>query len=537
MHDSMSVCTFYYNKLNRRGQNHSGGRMRRNRKKDKASANQNQQFSYAGIKLQTSLDANVQLFQQIFNNDETLLVRFFENQQEPLIKCCVLYIDGMIDIDIVGEHVIHPIMENSELSITDDIIAGLQTHVIFSNHTERTPDVKKLTMAIVQGNTILFVEGAQDGLILSTEGWKSRPIMEPQSERVNRGPREGFTESIMTNLTLIRRRMKTPSLKMKFITMGVRTNTNVCICYIDGIVNQRILDELFRRLDRIHLDGILDSGIIKELIRDSPLSPLETVGDTERPDTAAGKLLEGHIALMVDGSPVVLILPYVFQEIFQVSEDYFINFYFASIGRILRILSFFITISVPAIYLALVTYHQEMIPTPLLLSISAARQGVPFPTIIEVGLLLVAFEILRETGVRMPFYIGQALSVVGALVLGTASVEAKIVSAPIVIVVSITAITGLSIPGIKSAVIILRVILLSLAAFLGLYGYLFGIMGLLLHLCEMRSFGVPYMLSFITLDASDLKDTAIRAPRWMLNFRPEFMTSNRLRQKLGGRKR
>lgn len=511
--------------------------MRKKAQDGKSAAEQNHQPGYSGAKLDTTLDANVQLFQQVFNNDETLIVRFFENQLKPEIKCCILFIEGMIDKKIVDEHVIKPIMQNNELSNADDIIGSLQTQVLFLNQTQRTPDMDKLSRAIVQGDTVLLIEGLQDGLSLSTKGWKSRSISEPLSERMNRGPREGFTESIYVNLTLIRRRVKTPALKMKFMTIGVQTNTNVCICYIDGIVNQKILDELYRRLKRIYPDGIIDSGYIRELIQDSPLSPFDTIGDTERPDTAAGKLLDGRIALLVDGSPVVLILPYVFIEIFQVSEDYSLNFYFASIGRILRILSFFITISVPAIYLAFVTYHQEAIPTPLLLSISAARQGVPFPTIIEVGLMLIVFEILRETGARMPYYIGQALSIVGALVLGTASVDAKIVSAPIVIVISITAITGLSILGIKSAVIVLRLIFLLLAAFLGLYGCLFGIMGLLLHLCDIRSFGVPYMLTFITLDAGDLKDTAIRAPQWMQDYRPKLITNNRVRQKLGGRRK
>jgi len=511
--------------------------MRRKIHFDDESDKQGQKPGFAGTKLSMTLEENVQLFRQLFTNDETLTIRFFENQQEPLIKCCILFIDGMIDEKIVDENIIQPIMQNTELSSTDDIISRLDAQVVFLNKTQRTPDIDMLSMAIVEGRTVLLIEGSQDGLILSTTAFTTRQIEEPQSERVNRGPREGFVESLMENLTMIRRRLKTTALKMKFLTIGTQTNTNVCICYIDGIVNQKILDELYRRLDRINTDGIFDSEYIKEIIRDSPLSPFETIRDTERPDTVAGKLLEGRIALLVDGSPVVLLLPYVFFEIFQVSEDYYLNFYFASFGRILRMMSFFITVSVPAIYLALVTYHQETIPTPLLLSISAARQGVPFPTIIEVGLMLIVFEILRETGVRMPYYIGQALSIVGALVLGTASVDARIVSAPIVIVISITAITGLSIPGIKSAVIMLRLIFLLLAAVLGLYGYLFGIMGLLLHLCEMRSFGVPYMMSLTSLNASDLKDTVIRSPYWMLDFRPKFVTKNRIRQRIRGRRK
>lgn len=234
---------------------------------------------------------------------------------------------------------------------------------------------------------------------------------------------------------------------------------------------------------------------------------------------------------------MALTIPHLFIEYFQANEDYYINFYFSSISRLLRILGFMITVSVPAVYVALVTFHQEMIPTPLLLSISAARQGVPFPTIVETILLLFVFEMLRETGTRMPTNIGQALSIVGALVLGQASVEAKIVSAPVVIVVALSGITGLMIPRIKGAAIILRFVFLLLSAFLGLYGFIFGITGLLLHLCELRSFGIPYMLHLTSLDPEDLKDTAIRAPWWYMKYRPRLIAANnRVRQAIGVKK-
>lgn len=480
--------------------------------------------------LKDSLEDNVNLFRRIFCNDDTFAVRYFENQQCPKVKCCILYIECMVNNELINEHIIKPVMQNTMLNISGNIIDRLQNEVLISNHVERTADVDKLSLAVVYGETVLFLEGAQDGIIICTKGWQTRNIEEPQSERVNRGPREGFTESIMVNLTMIRRKLGTPDLKMKMMTLGVQTHTKVCVCYAEGIVNHKILEEVYKRLGSIHIDGILDVGYIRELIRDSPYSPLKTIGDTERPDTVAGKLLEGRIAIIADGTPVVLTIPYLFLENFQVNEDYYINYYFASIGRILRILGFIITISVPAVYLSMVTYHQEAIPTPLLLSISAARQRVPFPTIIEISLLLFIFEILRETGVRMAYYVGQALSIVGALVLGTASVEARIVSAPIVIVVSITAISGLIIPGIKGVVIIIRAAFLLLSTFLGLYGYIFGLMGFLLHLCGIRSFGVPYMLEFTTFEQSELTDTAIRAPWWHMKLRPGLITGNRVRQ-------
>jgi spore germination protein KA len=320
---------------------------------------------------------------------------------------------------------------------------------------------------------------------------------------------------------------------MKIMIIGVQTHTKVCVCYLEGIVNHKILDEVYKRLKGINIDGILDAGYIKEFIKDSPFSLVKTVGNTERPDIVAAKLLEGRIAIAVDGTPVVLTVPFLFIENFQSNEDYYINFYFSSLNRLLRISAFIIAISVPAVYTALVTFHQEAIPTPLLLSISAARQGVPFPTIVEVFVFLFTFEIMREAGLRMPFYVGQSLNIVGALVLGTASVEARLVSAPIVIVVSVTAIAGLMLTETKITAIILRLVLLLLSAFIGLYGYIFGLMGFLIYLCELRSFGVPYMLPLTTLDPSELKDTAIRAPWWYMKRRPKLITANRVRQANG----
>ncbi|MCX7773968.1 MAG: spore germination protein, partial [Clostridia bacterium] len=256
-----------------------------------------------------------------------------------------------------------------------------------------------------------------------------------------------------------------------------------------------------------------------------------TIGFTERPDVVAAKLLEGRIAVMVDGSPVVLTLPFLFHEYLQSSEDYYNSFYFTSINRLLRIIGLIITVSAPAVYVAILTYHQEIIPTPLLLSISAARQGIPFPTIIEVLLMLLFFEIMRETGIRMPTAIGQALSIVGALVLGQASVEAKFFSAPVVIVVALTGITGLILPKMKGAIITIRILLLIVSSFIGLYGYVFGITCVLLLLCSMRSFGVPYLMDLTSLNPEDMKDTAIRAPIWFMKSRSDMIARNRVRLK------
>ena len=506
--------------------------MRPTDQKSNNEKHENRQKKYS---LKDTLDENVNLFRQIFANDDTLVTRYFENQQNNPVKCCILFIEGMVDNKIVNESIIQPVIQNGQIRNYGDITDILLKQVIVTNNIEITSDVNTMIQGITGGDTVLLSDGSSEGLVISSKGWKTRDITEPQFERSLRGPREGFTESLQINLSLIRKKLETPDLKIKYMTLGSQTRTKISICYLDSIVNKKILDEVERRLKDIHTDGILDSGYIQEFIRDTPFTPFYTIGNTEKPDNVAGKLLEGRVAILSEGSPTALTIPYLFAENFQSSEDYYLNFYLASINRILRIIAFFFSISVPAVYVALVTFHQEAIPTPLLLSISAARQGVPFPTIVEIIVLLVVFELLREAGVRMPSNIGQALSIVGALVLGQASVEARLVSAPIVIVVSLTAITSLMIPRITGAIIILRLIFLLLSAFIGLYGYLFGMVGLLISLCEVRSFGVPYMSQLTNLNPEDIKDIAIRAPWWYLKYRPKLIGRNSVRQSGGGK--
>ena len=487
--------------------------------------------------LSKSLEENIAIFKNLFKDDDTLIVRRFENEQDTEVKCCILFSDGMISSSMLNDNIIKPIMLSTTIDSKKNVLDAIMYHVLSSNSVEKISEDNKIIQSIVRGDTILFTEGSSEALSISSKGWQTRAVTEPEAERVIRGSREGFTESLMMNLTMIRRRLATNNLKFKYRSLGVQSHTKICICYIEGIANEKILKELNKRLDDINIDGIMGSGVIAELIKDSPFSPFKTIGSTERPDVVAAKLLEGRIAVIVDGTPVALTLPFIFIEYFQSNEDYYINFYFSSINRMLRIISFILTVSFPAVYVALTSFHQEMIPTPLIKSISAARQGVPFPTVVELLLLLLSFEILREAGTRMPTNIGQALSIVGALVLGTASVEARLVSAPIVIIVALTAITGLALPRLKGAEILIRFIFILISSVIGLYGYIFGIIGLLLHLFGIRSFGIPYVLTLTNYGPQDLKDTAIRAPWIYMKYRPKFIApKNRVRNTSGGKK-
>lgn len=483
------------------------------------------------IKLSKVLDDNIFQFKKIFHDDDTFMTRTFANLQQSQAKFCVLYIDGMVDPEMANKAIMEPIIQSTLPKNYEGNIDAILNQVILSNNAEKSRDTEKLITSILRGESVLLMDNCDEALIIGTKGWKSRTITEPDSEKIIRGPREGFVEPILVNLSMIRRRLGTPDLKFKSLTIGVQSKTKISVCYIDGIVNQKILEEVLQRLDKINLDGIIDSGYLAELIKDASYSPFKTIGSTERPDVAAARLLEGRIILIADGSPVVLTLPFLIEEYFQADEDYYINYYYSSISRILRMLGFIITVTSPAIYVALMTFHQEMLPTPLIISIFAARQGVPFPTTIEILAMLVVFELLREASIRMPSNIGQALNIVGVLVLGQVAVQAKLVSAPVIIVIALSGITGLMTPRIKGPVLLLRLILILLSGLIGLYGLIFGIMGIIIHLCSIRSFGIPYMMSFTSLKLEDLKDTTIRAPLWFMKNRPKFISGeNKVRQ-------
>lgn len=473
------------------------------------------------LKLTENLDNNLEMLRKIFNNDDTVIFRSFKSKDNNDIIFCVIYIQPMVDKKEIENHIIKPINECKLTNVFNEgLINSINIKIINSFETTETSDLTLITDSILYGKTALIMSGENRLLIIDTIGWSSRAIEEPQSETVVRGPREGFTEAINTNISLIRRRILTPDLKFQYKTIGTKTKTKICICYIDGLVQKDILNELIKRLEAINIDGVLESSYIEELIRDEPLSPFRTIGNSERPDVIAAKLLEGRIALICDGTPVVLTLPFLFIEFFQINEDYYYHFTIASVFRFIRWLGFFLATSIPAIYISLVNFNQELIPTQLLLSITVSRQGVPFPTIVEAILMLFTFEILREAGSRIPKHIGSAVSIVGALILGDAAVNARLISAPMVVITAATGISGFLLPKMMSLFIVRIAFILS-ASILGLYGYIFAVIILGLHLMSMRSFGVPYMLYIGTgiINTNDLKDTAIRAPLWYMKNR------------------
>jgi len=487
--------------------------------------------NFTNIKLATSLDENINKIKGIFVNDTTVVYRKLTLGRPTSTKCILIYIDGMAGSELINENIIKPLLLSDISTIkTSTIIDILMQKVLLTGDNKKTSSVDDIVDGIIYGKSMLFIDGLAEAISINTIGWETRSISEPQSETIVRGPREGFTESLNLNLTLIRRRVVNPSLKFEFMRIGKQTRTQICVCYIEGIAKEPIHQELKTRLRNIDIDSILDSGYIEEIIKDAPYSLFRTVVNTERPDVVVGKLLEGRFAVICDGSPVVLTLPSIFVEVFQSNEDYYDNFIYSSFVRFLRWLCFFLGTSVPAIYVAIVTFHQELLPTPLLISIYTARKGVPFPSIVEAMGMTIVFEILREAGLRMPKHVGGAVTIVGALVLGDAAVNARLVSAPIVEITAITGIASFLMPQ-ALGIVVIRLILLLLSSFLGLYGYIIGVMCLVLHMMSIRSFGVPYMTNMPSFSTQDIKDTVIRAPWWDMYLRPKLFTKNKNRMK------
>ncbi|AWB47088.1 spore germination protein [Paenibacillus sp. CAA11] len=437
----------------------------------------------------------------------------------------LIYLDGLIDNQLLHGSILHSLMTSEPPGSCGDgeqRLVCLQEQVLVAADTGSFTSMEELFNRLLSGHIILLLEGMDKGLWIGAAGWEDRSVSEPQTQTVVRGPMEGFTENLRKNTSLLRKRIRDPHLWIETRKIGQMTQTNVAIMYIKGTADEGIVKELHSRLDRIDMDGILEGGYIEEQIQDGQRTLFPTVYNSERPDTIASGLLEGRIAILVDGTPFVMLIPALFVQFLQAADDYYQRTYISSLLRLLRYLGFFIAMLAPALYIAVSTFHQEMLPTNLLISIASQREGVPFPAFIEALLMEVTYEILREAGVRIPKTIGQAVSIVGTLVIGQAAVEAGVVSAAMVIIVSITAISSYVIPenDLTVAVRILRFGFMFLAGSFGLLGILLGLLAILLHLTTLCSFGVPYMSPFGPFIAPDIKDSLFRLPWPKLKTRP-----------------
>lgn len=491
--------------------------------------------------LDKSLNKNIKFIKKTLGASSDIAIREFYAGKEGELQIGVIYTEGLADKELVQDFILKTLMLDirkadlkSTISHKKKSFKLLKDFILPEGDIIEILDFESLFTHLLSGDTIILIDGDVQGLAVSSRGWEDRGVTEPSSQTVVRGPKDGFSETLRINTALIRRRIKDTNLWIETKQIGRRTKTDVAIAYIKDIANDQIVDEVKKQLYKINIDGILESGYIEEFIQDEAYTPFPTVHNTERPDAIAAGLLKGQIAILVDGTPFALLVPALFIHFFQSTEDYYQRFDISTLIRILRYISFFIALLTPSLYIAITTFHQEMIPTSLLISIAAQREGVPFPAFAEALIMEITFEILREAGIRMPRAAGSAISIVGALVLGEAAVQAGIVSPVMVIVVSLTAISSFVSPtyNMAAAIRILRFLFMILAATFGLYGLALGLVALVLHLCSLRSFGIPYMTPMSPFNWSDQKDAILRFPYCQMFSRPRLINKkNMIRQR------
>jgi spore germination protein KA len=493
--------------------------------KKNSSSNNNEQASLKQP-IFPSLTANLATIKDILGNSSDVKIRQFKIGDK--VKAAICWIDGLADETVINSNILQPLMvESQKISLeTNKILEEIQQHLLTIGEVKEARTFDEVVTAVLSGDTIILVDGVSQALTTLSKGFETRDVAEPPSEVVARGPREGFVEVIATNIVLLRRKIKNPNLRVENLILGKQTKTPVAIVFIKGIANEKIVAEVRTRLKAIDTDSISEANNIQELIRDAPLSLFPTILSTERPDTVAADMLEGRIAILVDGTPYCMVVPVIFLQFFQTPEDYYESYFVGTFIRWLRLVALLFALLLPALYICVVTYHPEVLPVTLALTIANAREGVPFPAMLEAMLMELTFELLREAGLRMPRSVGPAVSIVGALVLGEAAISAGIVSPSMVVVVAATAISSLAMPRLEvlGAIRILRFLMILLAGFIGLYGVIFGLFVLHVHLVSLRSFGVPYMSPLAPANYRSLKDTLFRAPFWAMLSRPKVFT-------------
>ncbi|WP_160679513.1 spore germination protein [Clostridium sp. C8-1-8] len=490
----------------------------------------------------TQLENNKSFIKSKLGNSGDVTFRDFYIPMFGEKKAFVVYIDGLIGSPEIEDVLLRPLMSRKNEYVNPQDSNALDLLIskgIISKSVEKSRDPDKLLDSLLSGDTIVFIDTMDQGLIISTRVFQMRSIAEPINEASLRGPKDSFIENLRSNTALIRRRIRDYDLRFDSIKVGKRTKTDVVLAYIDTLVNKEVLKEVNERLSRIDIDAVLDSAYIEEMIEESSYTIFPQIEITERPDKACASILEGKVVIIVDNSPVTLILPTVFWQFFQAAGDYYERFQVATFLRWLRVIALFLSMTLSSIYVMLVSFHQEMLPTPLALKIAASREGVPFPSIMEAFFMEFMFELMREAGLRMPKPIGQAVGIVGALVVGEAAVTAGLVGPLLVILVAGSAISSFAIPAYNTSysLRLTRFFILFCTGMFGILGFLGAGIFITLHLLSLKSFGVQFLGPLDPFIARGKKDMLFKAPLWSMKDRsPLFKPQDTDRQAKDGNK-
>lgn len=446
-------------------------------------------------------------------------------------SACVFFLDGFIEKLLFENNILSPIKRLAQLPDDPErYLDALNRAVLLTTPIEPLDSENDAIVRLAGGDIVLLLDGAPKPYLFSEKQYKTRGIQEPPVSSVLRGPREGFVEDFKTNMTLLRRRMASRNLRFDMLNAGKYTGTKIVVAYLDGVADQAIVEEVKQRIQSIDQDGIIESSYISRYLEDRHMSLFTQVGASEKPDIVTAKMLEGRVAIIVDGSPMVLTVPFVLYESFQSSEDYYIKSYRASLIRSIRMLAVFIAVLLPAVYVALQQFHYQMLPLKFLISIMNSIYGIPLTPTLEMLLILVIFEILNEASIRMPRYVGMALSIVGAIVLGETAVNAGLLSTPAILVIAVSTIGLYCVPDESNTCSVLRFLFVAVSGVLGLYGIILCSIVLVAYLSAMRSYGTSYLAPFAPSLIHDWQDGILKSSMTQMKERPYTIpTSNRTR--------
>lgn len=474
------------------------------------------------MKLSNNLSVNIDGISKILTSDDIIFFDFSVCKKQAI----VIYAEDLSDKEAIGKQAIYPLQNLQNFSSFSDFLTAVNVP-----ETKALLNVSDCVEKVLSGDAVILIDGINKGISVATRKPASRAVSEPPTASILKGPREGFVENAQTNMSLVRQRLKTTNLKYEKLSVGKMSKTTVGLAYIDGVANTEVVKTLREKINDISVDGVIDSSYIIKSISDRKTSMFKQVGSTEKPDIFCAKLLEGRVGILVDGSPIALTAPFILLEDFQSSEDYYINAYRANFSRILRVIAVIISILLPAFFVASQLFHLQFIPLSFLLTIVGSIKGIPLSPSVEMFVTLLIFEILNEASIRMPRYVGIAMSVVGALVLGETAVNAGMVSTPTIMIIALSGICFYAVPDLNETLSVLRLMFLTVAGFMGGYGIILLGCGVITYLCSYESFGVPYMTPYAPLSKNDLQDGFIMNFYSEQEMRPSFIKSKNKRRK------
>ncbi len=497
-----------------------------NSSREKKNKDQGQDDEHSKNTVTTELKKNLDRMKKEFNvpANRGIIIRKFKVARKT--DAFILYVDGMADNNTINDFILKQLMAPEYFEDFEEgpVIDYITDSVLSVNKVSKENNYDKIIDHVLGGITAVFVDGCEECLIIENQGYVKRNIEKPITEDVVRGSQEGFNEDMLTNITLIRRIIRNKNLTVEVMPIDKTNKTSCAILYVKGIANPAVVNEAKKRIAGLNIDMIMGVAMIEELISDRALMPFSQSVTTERPDRASSQLMDGKVILIIDGTPFVSIIPKSIFEALHTPEDFSLNWHFAIFMRYLRVFALLTTMLLPGLYVSVVLFHQEMIPTELLNSIVKSRENVPFPTIAEIFFLEISFELIREGGIRVPGVIGNTLGIVGALILGQAAAQAQLVSPLIIIIIAVSGISSFAIPSyiLSFESRLFRFVFIFFGAIAGFYGISAAIVLLLGIACNIKSFGVPF-LSPIAPKTRANPDVISTLPTYNQKIRPDYI--------------